>query len=255
MTQESISHPNSVPYASPEQDALGIHALGPGLTSRNMFCLHGIAADDLGINSLVPANTSLEERFRVAVIDRPALSTVVHTQRATTSKAPLWSSVGVVIGDGSIQAAKPRDMSSVMLEHGKRQTIEQSPEEAQDALDKIASNDAKYPDYPLDNEVVVSQPTVAGLYFKDTAGLMPNQINTNHVTADPNTVPELIRKVGTQFGLPIYAVRTSGVYEVREYDQDTGKYRLSLETAPRVQAAEVASRQPPGLKPSVVQLP
>jgi hypothetical protein len=238
MTQQNIRTSNPNTYESHELDMSSSLALAPELRTRNMFCLHGIAGDDLGLNSLLPENTELEERFRIAIVDRPALSAEAHTHRAVTSKAPLWSTIGVMIGGGTLQAASPRDMSSRMLRYGQRQTLQQSMDDINQALDKIIANDEKYPNYPLHNEVVVSGPTVSALYFKDTSGLMINEINRKQVTAEPNTVPEIIRTVGAQFGLPIFAVRTSGVYEVKEFDADTGMYQFSAETTPRVYVAE-----------------
>ena len=239
---ETLPDSNQTPYDSHEQAESETADLAEELRNRTMFCLHGITADDLGINSLVGGETGLEERFRAAVVDRPAMSAVIHTEQATTSKAPLWSSIGVVIGGGAIQAASPSDMGSRMVADGRRDTIEQSPEEVREALDTICANDAKYPDYPLHNEVVVDRPIVTGFYFKDTAGLMDNQINRDQVNAEPNTVPPLVRTMADQYKLPIFAVRTSGVYEVKEFDPETGKYRFSAETAPRVHPGEVISQ-------------
>jgi len=206
-----------------------------------MFCLHGVALDSVGRNSLLPEATSLAERFRIAIVEKPVLSAFAHTDQATTSKASFWSSVGVVIAEGMIQAASQRDISSVMLADGKRQTEAQSATAMKDALDKITASDARYPDYPLDNELVIANPGAAGIYFKDTAGLMPYQINEQHVTATPNTVPPLIRALATEVGLPVFAVRTTGMYQVREWDTETGKYLFSAETAPRIHPSDIVS--------------
>jgi len=69
---------------------------------------------------------------------------------------------------------------------------------------------------------VVRDPTIAGLFFKDTAGLLPSEI---HPSGDfpPNTVPELVRVMSERHGLPVFAVRHTGVYRVDAWDE-TGRY-------------------------------
>jgi len=241
MIKENIPHGPPETNSGHEQSPKALLALSPELRQRNMFCLHGISLDTVGYNSLLSEATGLEERFRITIADKPVVSASVYAERATTSQAPLWSNVGVIIGEGRIQAASPTDISSLMLPNGERQTSKQSLDEIREALDAIAANNEKYPDYPLINEVAIREPTVTGLYFKDTAGLMPNQINTLQVTAPPNTVPEIVRKVSSAFGLPIFAVRTSGIFEVKTFDPVTGSYQFSSETTPRVRAAEMAA--------------
>lgn len=224
---------------NPETQGTEMLSLSEELKSRDMFCLHGVSLDDVGMNSIMPRDTSMEERFRVAIEERPALSAVVHTDTATTSKVALWSSVGVVIGEGKIQAASSRDMSSVMREDGSRQTPDHTHDDMRQALDRIAENDAKYGEHTPSNEVVVQNPSVSGLYFKDTVGLMPYQINRNHVSSDPGTVPRIIRELGRQFNLPVYAVRTSGMYQVGHYDNETGKYSIGADSTRRMHSEDV----------------
>ena len=237
--EDSSGHEHNVAPAPP---------LGAELAAHQMFCLHGVAldSDDIlslaGTNSLLPSDTTLHERFRMAIEERPTLSAVAHNEPATTSHATLWGNIGVVIADGDIQAARSGDLSSVMSEGGARKTREeQSPSDIAAALDRIAALDERYPKSPEHNEVVVRDPSIAAVYFKDTAGLMPNQINRAQTTADSNTVPELVREVGEEFGLPIFAIRTSGVYEVKHFDPVTGIYRLGTEDVTKVHAGEIAS--------------
>lgn len=221
-----------------EQGSENLPELASELSQHNMFCFHGIALDSVGLNSGIAENATLVDRFEIAIRERPTLSTSVHEEKAMTSKAPIWSNVGVMISDGQIQAASHTDMSSVMLSDGARATPQQSTEEIVSAIEKIAENDNKYSEYPLLNEVVIKNPEIFGLYFKDTAGLMDYQINRNQITADPNTIPQVIREIAIEHGLPIFAIRTSGVYEAKEFDVESGKYRLSPETAPKVRATE-----------------
>lgn len=221
--------------------------LGSELRRLGMICMHGIALDDLGINSKLGPETPLEERFRIVIEDKPAVSTFVHPVEALRSTDPLWSTVGVVIGGGIIQAASRGDMSSIMSDGGRRRTIQQSPGEVRQELDQIAANDAYYRESRFalpHNEVVVAFPEVSGLYFVDTAGLMLHQINRKQVVAKDNTVPGIVCGLSIDLGLPVFAVRTTGVYRVGKFDPVTGV--CDIAHIRLLRAADVVTAYTPG---------
>jgi len=225
------------PAAGQERyDGLAELDLGEELMYRGMFCVHGVSQDDLGGNSLVNPKTSLEERFEIAITTRPALSSTVHIRAAMTNHAPLWSPVGIVVTGGRVQYVTPRSEGTVMLPGGLRQTPDQSVDEMRRAFDAIATQDARHPGYPLHNEVVVQNPAIAGLFFKDTAGLQPQEIHPT-VAVAPNTVPGIVRATSQRFGLPVFVIRHTGVYGISEWDRETGVYDFS--TAVRVSPASL----------------
>lgn len=235
------TNPNQELAYEPEQLKDILPSLDTELARNDMFCLHGVALLDVGRNSQLPGDTSFEERFRIVVEESPTISAVVHTDDATTSKAVLWSDIGLVIGGGSLQAASPIDMSSVMTDDGSRYTPEQSAQDISAVIDQIAASDAKYPDHPQHNEVVVSEPVIKALYFKDMSGLMPHQIDQSQPVFELNVIPKPVLDAAVRHSLPVFALRTSGVYRVDRFDERTGKYRFSIDGNPRVHPSEVVN--------------
>ena len=75
------------------------------------------------------------------------------------------------------------------------------------------------------NEVVVRSPEIAGLYFKDTSGLMPKEINHDQTVGEPNHIPEILPNLSIELDLPVYAIRHTGLYKVNVWDEN-GRYNF-----------------------------
>lgn len=210
--------------ATPEMKTNTPLSLGGILSDHGMFCLHGIAGADLGLNNAVPSSLSLKERFRIVIGSLPEISTAIYRKDCLGNQTSLWGNIGIILRDGDLQFANRFDAGTT-VSGGRRNIATQSEEERLSIIGEIDIWQQSHGKLSVLNEVVVSDPKIAGLYFKDTSGLSPRQINRDQTTAQPNHIPKIISELAEELDLPVYAIRTTGVYEIIRSDE-SGRYNF-----------------------------
>lgn len=208
--------------------------LGAELEQRGMFCLHGVVGVDLGLNNAVAPGTSLEDRFRIVVADEPPIATAVYKKEVLTNHVSIWGNIGVVIRAGEIQFAGDDAGSTVVGTD--RVTQAQTTEEISQGLNAIERWQETFL-RPKVNEVVVRKPIVSGLYFKESSGLMPHEINRDQTVAEPNHIPKILRDLSLELKLPVYTIRHTGLYVINAFDEN-GRYNF-VTNAERVEPEEL----------------
>lgn len=168
------------------------------VTMVHTFMPRGVPSD----NSLLRSDISWEEKLKIVLAFEPTIS----TSAISPEQQGMWTNIGVLLNGGRVEVASPSDAGTRTTGIGKREMGERpsfrKPIEQQ--LQDTTSYHHKG-DLMNYNEIVVSNPEVAGFFVK---------VEDNDSIANIGVSPDKVFSAIEGLHIPMFAVKNGEVYKV-----------------------------------------
>lgn len=150
-------------------------------------------------NTLIRSDISWEEKLRIVLAFEPTIS----TSAISPEQQGMWANMGVLLNGGRVEAASPQDIGTRAISRSKRE-VRHSNEPIEQQIQRTISyhHEGDFMNY---NEIVVSNPEVAGFFIK-----VREDDSIDRIGVSSEQVFTAVEKID----LPMFAVKNGEVYRI-----------------------------------------
>lgn len=193
----------------------------------NVVFVHGIPYQyNLYTQSLVRPDTNWVTRLKIVLCLNPTLSTSTVEEGAIGRY--MWSSLGIILANGSVVEADPSDVRSLTVDLRRKITNINYKNKGKagnpaDEIKRAILLPREANQNRQQNEIIVENPVCAGLYIcMDEKGAMQSGL----------PYAREVSKIASEIGMPFFAIQDGSVYEAK-YDNEEGKVILGNKVTPK----------------------